>query len=345
MIAAVTQREFWKSAGIHLVRRNSDGWLDFTEDFMRAYYTRPEIHPIEESCVAEHKLFEALMENPFRDVTEREITDIQDKDTADNYQALLGYRDHCLRYKTIEKSYMKLFQQEKIQVPPMFIDQLVHLILRNMLDTVSDTMQHRTAEIFFREQMAMINDGQIMLSDKEIVDMHAENGGFGSLGELLLTSGIPTREVTLDVLTEENKELYWERSDRFDMALDFRFTQPAPDAFARVIQAWIKHFFHVETRVQAQQSIRDQRWSWHVGLDRISSDILNALYQGEDVPEENLSRIAGLFSIEFLDQNDVIETMKNKPVYLALSMDKDNVIRMKPQNLLTNLPLRSVQEQ
>ncbi len=28
-----------------------------------------------------------------------------------------------------------------------------------------------------------------------------------------------------------------------------------------------------------------------------------------------------------------------RPVYLALSMGEDGVVRMKPQNLLTNLPL------
>jgi hypothetical protein len=30
-----------------------------------------------------------------------------------------------------------------------------------------------------------------------------------------------------------------------------------------------------------------------------------------------------------------------KPVYLALSMDENGVVRMKPQNLLLNLPLAS----
>jgi len=30
-----------------------------------------------------------------------------------------------------------------------------------------------------------------------------------------------------------------------------------------------------------------------------------------------------------------------KPVYLALSMDQNGVVRMKPQNLLLNLPLAS----
>ncbi len=343
MMLKVNRKNFWKSAGLHLVRRNEHGWLDVTEDYMRAYYTRPEIHPMEDSCPAEHSLFEALMESPFRDVSEQELHDIRDQDTAANYHMLLSFRDHCVKHKTIEKAYLNLFTSGKIQIPPMFIDQMVHLILRNVLEDETDTMQHRVAEIFFREQKVTTSDEQIMLADKEIIEMRTETGGLGSLGELLLTSGIPTRDVTLDVLTEENKEMYWERSDRFDMALDFRFTQAAPDAFARVIQSWIKHFFGLDTRVQAQKSIRDQKWSWHIGLDMVSNVLLNALYDGKKLSEEDVLPIVGLFRIEFLEQSQLIDTMKNKPVYLALSMDQDNVIKMKPQNLLTNLPITSVQ--
>jgi hypothetical protein len=33
--------------------------------------------------------------------------------------------------------------------------------------------------------------------------------------------------------------------------------------------------------------------------------------------------------------------LAGKPVYMALSMDGNNVVRMKPQNLLLNLPLAS----
>lgn len=336
------QTDFWKSAGMHLVRRNKEGWLDVTEDYLRAYYTRPEIHPIEESCPAEHRLFEALMEAPFRNVRDEEILDIKDQDTAANYKMLLQFRDHCIFHKTIEKSYLNFFKKNAFNIPPMFIDQMVHMILRNILADETDTMVLRAAEIFFREQKVMMSDGQLMLADEEIVEMRSKTGGLGSLGELLLTSGIPTREITLDVLTEENKALYWARSDRFDTALDFRFTQPAPDAFARVVGAWIKHFFNLDNRVQAQQKIRDERWSWHIGLDLVSSKILNALYEEKQLEDEQTFPIVGLFRVEFMDQNRIQPSMQNKPAYLGLAMDSNQVVKMKPQNLLTNLPLKSV---
>ena len=62
------RREFWKSAGLHLLETGPQGWLEVTPDFLRAYYTRPEVHPIETSCAAEIELHEALMAEPFLEV-------------------------------------------------------------------------------------------------------------------------------------------------------------------------------------------------------------------------------------------------------------------------------------
>ena len=59
------ETRFWKSAGPHLVERNDAGWLSVTPDLIRAYLTRPEVHPIETSCAKEVALFEALMADPF----------------------------------------------------------------------------------------------------------------------------------------------------------------------------------------------------------------------------------------------------------------------------------------
>ena len=332
--------EFWKSAGLHLVTRSENGWLRVTPDYLRAYYTRPEIHPVSESCPAEHALFEKLMAEPFAPVSHGELDAIQDRDTADNYRVVLRFRDHLAAHGTIEEAYATLFSGDAIAIPPMFIDQMVHLILRSILSDVTDPMQLRAAELFFREQAVTTGDDQLMLADAEIVEMRAKEGDAGILGQLLAGTDPAAREVALDVLTEENKHVYLERTDRFDMAVDFRFTQAAPDALGRVIEAWIAHFLQVSTRVQAMQSIRDEHWSWHIGCDTESTRILNALYNGEDVAEEDLYKIIALYRLEFLNPEDALDTLRGKPVYLALAMNDDSKLIFKPQNLLTNLPLR-----
>ncbi len=331
--------EFWKSAGLHLVERDKNGWLRVTEDYLRAYFTRPEIHPVEESCAAEHALFEKLMDAPFAEVGEAELSAIKDSDAVDNYRVILRFRDHLAQSKTVEGAYAALFSGDTISIPPIFIDQMVHLTLGNILSEVDDPMRLRAAELFFREQMVTAGEDQLMLADAEIVEMQSESG-LGGLGQLLVESGTPMREVALDVMTEENKQEYWKRSDNFDMAIDFRFTQPAPDALGRVIEAWVAHFLQIRTRIQAVKSIRDEAWSWHVGCDAEATRILNALYNSEDVDEDDLFNILALYKMEFLDSADVMDSVRGKPVYLAVAMNADRKLVFKPQNLLTNLPLQ-----
>ena len=72
-------------------------------------------------------------------------------------------------------------------------------------------------------------------------------------------------------------------------------------------------------------------------MDSESTEILNALYNGSTLSEEKLKQILCLFKIE--PNKSFAKNMKNKPIYLALSMSPRNIITFKPQNLLVNLPL------
>lgn len=334
-------RLIWKSSGLHLTQKQKNGWLEVTPDLLRAYYTRPEVHPVEESCAQEHLLFERLMDDPPAAVTNEEIEKIADPDAAENYRIILRFRDHLLKYGTVEQAYMALFTSENPPlVPPVFITQMVHLIISGMLSSVFDPFIIRAAEIFFREQKVTNEDGQIMFADSEVVEVYSETGGLGGLGGLLAEAGTQMREVSLDVMTEENKELYLNRADQFNMALDFRYTQPGPDAFARMLEKWVRHMLGIDARITSVQSVNDQKWSWHVGLDAYATKILNDLYNGTGDPISSSSQIAGLFRMEFTNRTDLVENMRGKAVYLGLAMSPDRVIAMKPQNLLVNLPLR-----
>lgn len=336
-----TPPDFWKSAGYHLVTRSEDGWLNITADLLRAYYTRPEIHPVEESCADEHRLFEMLMNDPFIQLSTTDLATIKDPDARENYQIILGYRDFLVKNGSIEASYASLFKEgATITIPPLFIDQLTHLIMRNMMDGTQDPMQLRAAELFFRDQKATTEDGQLMLADSEILDLRQKDGGLGGLGALIAESGTPLRDISLDILNDENKAGYYERSDRFDTAIDFRFTEPANDAFARVIEKWVKHFFQINVRVQPMQAIKDESWRWHIGLDATATTYLNGLYEGRINFDPMTTRLAGLFSLTFLNRNDADTALGDKPVYLGVALDGKNEIKLKPQNLLTNLPVR-----
>ena len=334
-------RDFWKSAGLHLVEIGPEGWLKVTPQLLLAYWTRPEIHPIETSCIEEIRLHEDLLADPFMPVDERRLARLADPDAIDNYRAVLSFRELLTAAGTIEGAYLRIARASKISIPPVFVDQMVHLILRNVLKDVRDPMRLRAAELFFREQIVSTEGGRLLLADEEIVEMHARSGETG-LAQLLAETGTPMRSVELDVLDEDNKEIYWERSDRFDTVIDFRFEQPALDAFARVVEAWLQHLVQLEVRVEPRPKVEDADWRWHIGLDREATRILNALYEGRPVGVDELSQIIGLFRMNIRDDCAVIDRVKGRPVYLGLAMTSAKRVKMKPQNLLANLPLRMV---
>lgn len=325
-------RQFWKSSGFHLLERDPQGWLRVTPDFLRAYYTRPEIHPVAESCAAEHALFDRLMETPDAPVSEADLAALADPDARDNYRLVLAFRDHLLTHGTLETAYLRLFDGT-LALPPVFLDQMVHAILRGILDDCAEPLMLRAAELFFREQTAQVGEDLCMLADAETVAMRAGSA------TLHVPEARP-REAEIDILTEETAAEYWARSERFDTALDFRFTQPGPDALARVISLWIAHFHGLDTRIQAMASIRDTGWRWHVGLDSAATGILNALYRGDAVHPDTLWQMIALYRMEFTDPGRIDPAQGTRPVYLGAAVTPDLRLRLKPQNLLTNLPLR-----
>lgn len=331
--------DFWKSAGMHLLKRGASGWLDVTPDFLRAYLTRPEVHPIDTSCVAEITLHDDLMADPFLAVPPARLQTIADPDAIDAYRHVLAFRDVLANAGTIEGAYLALLRQPSLLVPPVFIDQLVHVICRNMLADVRDPMRIRAAELLFREQVVTTEGGRIMLADDEILDMHARAGKETGLAQLLAETGTPMKQVTLDVIDDDNKQSYWARSDRFDTVIDFRFEQPALDAFARVVEIWLQHLLRLEVKVEPRPRVEDRDWRWHIGLDQEGTRILNALYEGRTVPLEDMTRIVALFRMRISDDRLVIDRVKGCAIYLGLAMTGANKVRMKPQNLITNLPL------
>jgi len=330
--------DFWRDSGFHLLRRDAGGRLEVTDDFLRAYYLRPEIHPVEDSCERERALHTSLMEAPRRTLDPAEIDAIADEDARDNYHVLERFRRRLLGAGTIERCYLDLFQGE-VDVPPMFVAQLVHVILRNVLDGCTDALRLRAAEIFFREQKATFRDGHALLADDETVEMHAAGSRYGSMGRLIVEAQGALGTVDLTVLDADNAAEYWERESRHDTVVSLSYGRPALDALCRVIEAWVAHLLGVMVRVSPLRAIDEPRWAWHLGLDAESTSILNDLWNGLEVEHGRMRRIVALFRLEFADRADMRADLAGRSAYLALAANGHDVVRMKPQNLVLNLPL------
>lgn len=333
--------DFWRNCGFHLLDRDADGRLAVTDDFLRAYLLRPEIRPVDGSGPNEIALHEALFRDPRCAPADALVERIEDADTRDNYRVLLAFFERLKRAGTLESCYAAIFSGESVSVPPLFIDQLAQIIVRNILDGCDDALELRAAELYYREQKASIQDGAVMLADLETVERHASGGEYGDLGRLVVEAQTPLAPVNLDVLDIDNAQAYWARDQRHDFVIGMNFGRPANKAFCRVLEKWIWHFFGTKVSVQPLRAIGDRNWAWHVGLDAESTELLNALWSGEEVEHGRYRRLLALFRLDFAEPAVMRGDLNGESVYLALSMDQDGVVRMKPQNLLLNLPLAS----
>ncbi len=330
--------DFWRSSGYHLLETGADGWLRPSDDFLRAYLLRPELLPVAESCAEELRLHEQLLAQPRLEIDAARLDHLADPDARDNYRAVLRFRDRLLACPTLEAAYLDLVRRGIEGIPPLFIDQLAHVILRHALEGCADPFRLRAAELLFREQRVTIQDGAIMLADEETVAMHATGGQSGPVGGMLLDSDVALRDVELDVMDETNAHAYWQRSDRFEWVLDIGFTRPGLDALCRVLETWLRHLMAVDLAIQPVQKISDERWIWHVGLDVEASHLLNDLYEGREVDEDRRARLLSLFRLEFRDPDAMLARVRGRPVYLGLAMTEAWRLKLKPQNLLLNLP-------
>ncbi len=331
--------EFWRSSGYNLVKPGAGGQIEVTDDWVRAYLLRPELAPIEESCPKERALHARLMAAPCDVIDLPVLEDLEDDDAKANYRAFFTFRDRLLSKPSIESAYLDMIEHGIAGMPPLFLEQLVHVLLRHVLRNTEDPLRLRAAELLFREQKVSIQEGRIMLADEETVSLHASGQNFGSLGRLLVQNETKPASVELDVLEDANAAIYWERSDRFDTVLDLGFTRPGLDGLCRVLEAWVLHLHHVDVRIQPVQEISDPQWIWHIGLDAEASAFLNDLYNGADIEEARRARLLSLFRLEFQDPADMLERVRGRPVYMGLMMAGNERLKLKPQNILINLPL------
>ncbi|MGO4713368.1 DUF6352 family protein [Bradyrhizobium sp. 2TAF24] len=330
--------DFWIACGHHLLDRNASGGLVVTDAFLKAYVARPELMPPDDACAVERALHRRLLADPRRPVGDDEVAAIADADARENWQLVLAFRDLLLRHQTLEAAYLATVRSDAVTLPPLFINQLVHVILRNALDGCDDPIRLRAAELFFRPQRILPHEHALLLGDEEVV------GGRSPTPVLSLMSMLgAATDAELDILTAANADSYWPRSDRFEMGLDLTGGGPGPAALAGAMQCWISHLLGIEVAIEPVTGLRDAVFEWYVGLDAEATRIGDRLWRGEALDERTAGRVLALFRLTIADPRLTVDAVRHAPTYLILAMTADQVVRMKPQNLLTGLPIKHLE--
>ncbi|HEX4331391.1 MAG TPA: DUF6352 family protein [Usitatibacter sp.] len=331
-------QDFWASSGYHELEKLPAG-LRATPEWLARFLTRDELLPPPESGPHEQLLHARLAGDPLAALDEAALAPVEDSDARDNWREFGRFRDRVLAFPTLEAAYRDLFRRPEVDLAPPFVDAIVHAIVRGLLGADADAWLCRAGEMLFRRQRLATEAGQVLVADAATLEAFHDTGGFGNVGRLLRRQSTELPAVKMDVLDAENASFYFMRDELYSFALDITPGRDGANAIARVLERWVGRMAGVRVAIEPVARVEDARWRWHAGLDIDSSAILDALYRGEKPGEEEIARLALLFELRFENDADATPGMRGKPVYLGLACRPDRTLKVKPQNLLVNLPL------
>ena len=209
-----------------------------------------------------------------------EVAAIADPDARENWQFVLAFRDLLLRHPTLEAAYLALVRSRSIVLPPLFVNQLVHVILRNALDGCEDPFVLRSAELFFRPQRIMPHEHSLLLGDEEVI------GGRNPTPVLSLMSllGAHDRRASRRAQRGERRQLLaTQRTVRHGTGSHRR--QAGAGCACTSHDALDFSLARIDIAIEPLTELRDAKLTWYVGLDSEATGIGDELWHGETLDE------------------------------------------------------------
>jgi hypothetical protein len=200
-----------------------------------------------------------------------------------------------------------------------------------VLDDCEDALVLRAAEMLFRPQKLRVQEGSVIAVDEETEAPLRS--------PLLALLGSPAGG-EVEMLNDTTANSYWERSDRFDFALDLTAGQQGLVALSDVLTRWLSHLLAIDVTIEPLTELRNAPLSWYVGLDTDATRIGDAVWDAGELDDSMRARLVSLFRLTFRNPADIIEEIRGEPVYLLAAMTADGMLRLKPQNLISGLPVR-----
>ena len=349
----------WPASGhAHLVA-DAHGWLAPTPAYWQHWLHRPELALVPESCAAEHALHRRLAADARAPIEAAVLASIADADVRDSWHHFAALRDAVEAAGTLQGWYLRLFRAGSVTVPPLFIDLVAMAIVQQLLADEPGPLAWRAAELFFRPQQLAFEQGRVLAADAETVAEQGRTQGLGEIGRLLAQAQVAASPLQLLLLGPDTHHRYEAEAARepFRSSLLLDLTQgfntdvghglvfktdnaaSGLKPLARLLERWVQHLLGVGVRIEPVHRVDDPAWRWHLGLDAEASRLLDDLYTGVEVEPERMARLVSLFRLHFADPADMRADVQGKPVYLGLMARDTGALRMKPQNLLLNLPL------
>lgn len=326
---------FWVASGHELLDRADGGGLVVTDAFLKAYLARPELMPPDEACPVERGLHAQLMAEPRLVVAAEDLALIADADARENFAVFLAFRDHLMGWPTLERAYRELFRKGVSGVPPLFIQQLTHVIARNAFDGCEDALVLRAAECFFRPQRVTVHEGAVLLADREVIELHEHDRHASPLMAMLGGPAVSD----LAVLGPAQGDEYRARSDAHDFVFDLTAAAGGRAALAEAARLWIRHLTGVDLVLEPVDALGAEPVGWFLAFDAEATRIANAVWDGQALDDDAATRVLALYRFILPQSPLILADKRGKAGFAVLASAPDRSVTIKAQNLVVGLPL------
>ena len=146
---------------------------------------------------------------------------------------LIAFRDHLLRHQTLEAAYIDLVRARHWQ-DATAVRQSARA--RDLAQRARRRGRRRACcappRCFSARSASTLHEGSLVAADEETMSGSTPS----PVSPLVSMLGLPA-EAEIDIMNDDNAETYWERSDRFDMALDLTAGRAGLAALAEAMRA------------------------------------------------------------------------------------------------------------
>jgi hypothetical protein len=110
------------------------------------------------------------------------------------------------------------------------------------------------------------------------------------------------------------------------------------------VTRWLAHLLGIEASIEPLTELRGMQNSPGMsGWIRMRLKWRRPPLARRGLDEETNGRVLGIYRLTFADPALMLEEVGRESVYLIMAMSPQKLVRLKPQNLLTGLPIRHLE--
>jgi len=240
---------------------------------------------------------------------------------------VLAFRERLLDADTLERV-LQLFKGT-VDTPPLFIEQIAHVILRNILDGCDDPLKLARRSCLSRAARRPIQGAMRCSPIARRCRGTPRAAATARFGRLIVEAQGTLGKVDLERAGQANAQLYWEANRAMNTVISLAYGRAGSTPWQPCDRA-VGAAFLASPCASSDSRIDDRTGPWPSASTPIDA-ILNDLWSGAEVEHGRMQRILALVALEFEDARAYAPILPAARCTRALG-ERRRRLRMKPQN-------------